>query len=365
MNDFFSRNLDASLNRACEGLRVLMDLVRFGWDEEAFSEKLKKFRHDLVGIVGNAPEGVSLVMARDSQGDVSRPSEASLQPSPYHDLSELAGANFKRVEEALRSIEETLRLSSPVLARKVEYLRYHTYDLEKELHPYLQQESHKKKMDFELYVVTDHKLAGDRPLDLLVGKAIRGGAKCIQLREKTADTRCFLELARTLRKVTRAEGATFIVNDRIEIALEVEADGVHLGQEDLPLAVARRFSKGSLLIGISTHNPTQALAAQAGGADYVNLGPVFQTQTKGAPVTPVGIELIRELVSRLTVPFTTMGGIHLENVESVILAGADRIAVVSEVMAADDPEVASRKLLEAIHRAKEKRPQAGFRHSLE
>ena len=137
--------------------------------------------------------------------------------------------------------------------------------------------------------------------------------------------------------------------------MEVGADGVHLGQEDLPLDVARRLSRGSLLLGISTHNADQALGAQEEGADYINLGPVFPTATKETPTRPVTVDFIREMAPRLTTPFTTMGGIHLNNVEQVVLAGADRVAVVSEVVSADDIARAASRMLEAIHRAKEKR----------
>lgn len=356
MDNFINRNLDASFNRACEGLRVLMDVVRFGYNEAALSQSLKEIRHQLVKAVApTAQSHAGLILSRDSEGDVSRPSEGGVKPPAYHEESDLAEANFSRVREALRSIEETLRLVDPPRAREVEHLRYRVYDLEKEILPLLLQYSHRRKMDFELYVVTDRRIAHDRPLDWVVREAIRGGAGCIQLREKQADIRTFLDLARELRKVTREEGATFIINDSIEVALEVEADGVHLGQEDLPLEVARRLSGGRLLIGISTHNPAQALEAQAGGAGYINIGPIYQTATKGVPVNPVGPVLIREMVPQLTVPFTTMGGIHLDNVEEVILAGADRIAVVSEVVGAEDVQAAARTMLGAIQRAKEKR----------
>ena len=356
MDNFINRNLDASLNRACEGLRVLMDLVRFGLDEASLSQVLKDIRHQLVKAVAptnQAPAG--LILSRDSEGDVSRPTEEAPHPPAYREEIDLAEANFSRVREAVRSLEETLRVVDPPRAREVEHLRYRIYDLEKEILPLLLRYSHRRKMEFELYVVTDRWIAHDRPLDWVVREAIRGGAGCIQLREKNADIRTFLDLASELRKVTREEGATFIINDSIEVALEVEADGVHLGQEDLPLDVARRLSGGRLLIGISTHNPAQALEAQAGGAGYINIGPIFQTATKGVPVQPVGPGLIREMVPQLSVPFTTMGGIHLDNVEEVILAGADRVAVVSEVVGAEDVQAAARTMLEAIKRAKEKR----------
>jgi thiamine-phosphate pyrophosphorylase len=356
MEGFARRNLDASLNRAAEGLRVLMDLVRFGLDDQPGSARFKDLRHALVRIVSTgAAQFAPLIAERDSESDVSRPTAGSPAPNAYREPADLFEANCRRVEEALRSIEETFRLLDPAKAREVEHLRYQMYDLQKSVFPAFLQDSHRRKMDFELYVVTDRRFAGDRPLASVVRDAIRGGAGCIQLREKKADIRTLLSLAKEIRQVTLGEGATFVVNDSLDVALEAGADGVHLGQEDLPLEAARRLAAGRLLIGISTHNREQALEAESGGAGYINIGPVFPTDTKETPVYPVGTALVRELSPHLSVPFTTMGGIHLSNVEEVILAGADRVAVVSEVMAADDVGKAARKMIEAIHRAKEKR----------
>lgn len=352
------RCIDASLDRAVEGLRVLMDVCRFSLDQTDLSERLKHLRHELVlALSRDFSQRSVLVNARDSQLDVSRPQESSPIPAPYLDEAELFSANMSRVQEAARSLEESLRLFDPAKARQVENIRYRLYDLQKEAQPWVEKLSLRRLMDFELYVVTDRTIGRNRPIDKLAGEAIRGGAGCIQLREKTADIQSFIKYARLLRKVTREEGATFIINDSLDIALDCEADGVHLGQEDLPLEVARKISAGRLLAGISTHNREQALAAEKGGAGYINLGPIFQTATKGVPVKPVSTGFIREMKPLLSVPFTTMGGIHLDNVAEVILAGADRVAVVSEVMGADDVEKAARLLLDEIHRAKEARAE--------
>lgn len=356
MESFPDRAVDACLNRASEGLRVLMDLARFGLEQADFSARLKDLRHELIRTLASTKvSSAALTAARDSLADVGRPTDSSDPNPPYRDTYDLFEANCRRVAEALRSIEEILRLSETELSREVELIRYRVYDLQKEMSPFALAASQRAKMDFELYVVTDRPLAQGRPLEKVVAAAIRGGAGCVQLREKTAETREFLNLARSLRRLTREEGVTFIVNDSLEIALEVEADGVHLGQEDLPLDVARRLSKGGLLIGVSTHSPEQALEAQWGGAGYVNLGPIFSTSTKGRLIEGLGTGFIRETAPKLRIPFTTMGGVHLNNVEEVILAGADRVAVVSEIMAAPDPERAARETIEAIRRAKDRR----------
>jgi thiamine-phosphate pyrophosphorylase len=354
------RTLDACLNRASEGLRVLMDLVRFQFDDPQGSESLKKIRHELIQLLARGDlAAAQLLDSRDSRMDVARPAASSNLPPAYSDTLDLYQANFRRVEEGFRSLEEFLRLVEVATAREVEYLRYRVYDLQKDLMPKALAASHRSKMDFELYVVTDRSLSGGRSHEEVARAAIRGGAGCIQYREKTAPTREFLEQARLLRKVTREEGATFIVNDRLEVALEVGADGIHLGQDDLPLEVARRLTKGGLLIGISTHSVEEALEAQTGGAGYINIGPLFPTDTKQNPMAPVTPELVRMLAPQLRIPFTTMGGIHLENVAQAILAGADRVAVVSEVVSAENIEAAASRMVEAIRRAKEERGAKG------
>jgi len=354
MNSRLDRTLDACLNRAAEGLRVLMDVARFELNESILSERLKGLRHRLIQSFSNR-KFPPLTQSRESLSDVSRPAEGSPPPPAYPDLAALVEANSRRVEEALRSLEEFSRVVDPTQARSVEFIRYETYDLQKELAMAVASTGVAKLMDFELYVVTDKGLSRGRSLTEVVRAAIRGGAGCIQLREKHDVKKEVLAQARELRHLTREEGVTFIVNDHLDIALEIGADGVHLGQEDLPLDVARRLSRGVLVIGVSTHNLNQALEAQEGAAGYINIGPIFPTQTKGTPVQPVTPKLIQELVPRLRVPFTTMGGIHLDNVREVILAGADRVAVVSEVVSAENIEDAARRMLEAIREAKAER----------
>ena len=353
MNTPLDRTLDACVNRASEGLRVLMDVSRFEMEDPGLSDRLKQLRHRLIEVFSS--DLPVLMMARESSTDVSRPTEISAPSPPYRDLPSLIEANSRRAEEALRSLEEFSRLTDSTRARAVEFIRYEMYDLHKELMKKNAQLQLTRKMDFELYVVTDSKLSKGRPLNQVVLRAIRGGAGCIQLREKGGNKREILNQALELRRLTREEGVTFIVNDHLDIALEVEADGVHLGQEDLPLESARRLSRGRLLIGISTHTRAQAVEAEQKGAGYINIGPIFPTQTKGVPVHPVTPSLIKEVAPLVQVPITVMGGIHLENVREVVLAGADRIAVVSEVVAAPDIEKAARQMVEEIRRAKEER----------
>jgi thiamine-phosphate pyrophosphorylase len=204
-----------------------------------------------------------------------------------------------------------------------------------------------KLLQVDLYPVTCQRLsAGRSNLDVL-DAAIRGGAKIIQLREKELATRDLYRMARAFRKITAEAGMLLIINDRIDIALAVEADGVHLGQGDLPLSAARRIAP-ELLIGISTHSREEALKAQDGGADYVNIGPIFPTRTKEGVTRFLGPEAIPGIAAGLEIPFTVMGGIGRANIEEVLAQGARRVAVVTAITMADDMAGAVAALRETI-----------------
>ena len=200
---------------------------------------------------------------------------------------------------------------------------------------------------WRLYVIVDRSAAGGRDLADIAAAAIRGGADVIQLRDKTASDRHVLEEARRLLPLTRAARVPLIVNDRVEIARAAGADGVHLGQDDLPVHDARRLLGPGRLIGQSTHSLDQALAAQAEGPDYLGVGPVFPTPTK-PDYGSVGTALIGEVAARVRLPVVCIGGIDRGNLGEVLRAGAERIAVVRAVCAAADPEASARALKQLL-----------------
>lgn len=190
-----------------------------------------------------------------------------------------------------------------------------------------------------LYALTDARFAGARGILAAAGAVIRGGAGLIQYREKQLPDGARLAELRALAALCHQHRVPLIVNDRPDLVLLAGADGVHLGQDDLPIAAVRELL-GPRLIGRSTHSLAQALAAQREGADYLGVGPVFATQTKADVCAPVGLELVREVAAcrELTVPWFAIGGIKLHNVQEVLAAGAARVAVVSDLMAAPDPQ---------------------------
>ncbi|HOW28058.1 MAG TPA: thiamine phosphate synthase [Elusimicrobiota bacterium] len=207
--------------------------------------------------------------------------------------------------------------------------------------------------DVDLYCVTAKPREGQTH-EGLVESACRGGADIIQLRDKTLSPKDFISLGRALKKVCDQYGALFIVNDRVDVALACDADGVHVGQDDVPVAVARQILGHRKIIGCSTHSLQQAFQAETAGADYVSCGPLFATPTK-PDYAPVGLDSVRHYRNVLHIPFVAIGGIDASNVEAVINAGADRAAVVRAVFDQDDVEGAARSLKETIRKAKSRR----------
>ena len=212
------------------------------------------------------------------------------------------------------------------------------------------------RIDYALYLVTDRVLSRGRATAEIVRAAVAGGVTCVQLREKHCGTREFLEEARALRVVSRALGIPLIVNDRVDVALAVGADGVHLGQQDMPLADARRLGPPGWIIGVSAESPADAIRAEKEGADYVGASPVFATPTKADAAPPLGLEGLRNIRAAVRIPLVAIGGIHAGNARAAIRAGADGLAVVSAIVSADSPRAAAAILRREIDAEKGGKP---------
>ena len=184
-------------------------------------------------------------------------------------------------------------------------------------------------------MIIDRKSSGGRDLAYLAQEAIEGGADMIQLRDKDSSASEILKVGRAIRDLTRKKKIPFIINDRVDIAVAVGADGVHLGQDDLPIEAARSMMGSGKLIGLSTHSLPQALEAEKKGADYIGVGPIFSTPTK-PDYRAVGIDLIREVRDKIKIPFVVIGGIDESNIDEVLAAGARRVAVVRAVCGAKE-----------------------------
>ncbi len=334
------RILDASANRAREGLRVAEDYVRFVLDDPGLTRRLKEVRHRLAeALRGFDPD--LLVGSRDTREDVGThimtPSE-QVRENPRAVLT----ANFKRTAEALRTLEEYGKLVDVWLAGRFEVLRYDVYTLEKltltAVHAY------RALGDARLMV-----LVGGLPtmgdLTWIVGEALAGGADVIQLREKNLPDRELLSRAREVRILTAQARARFLLNDRPDLARLAGADGVHLGQDDLSVRDARRIVGPNLLIGVSTHNRAQLDAAILSGAGYLGVGPVFPSATKEFSEPELaGLAFVQAAAETTNLPWFAIGGITEENVQRVLDAGATRIAVSAAVVKADRPRRAAARL---------------------
>jgi len=202
-----------------------------------------------------------------------------------------------------------------------------------------------------VYVITDQALARGRSQAALVAQALEGGATAVQLRWKSGPLRDAIELGRVLRQLCRAAGALFIVNDRLDLALAVEADGVHLGVTDLPVAEARRLASDDLVIGFSPETLEQAQQAEAAGADYLGVGPIYATTTKPDAGAPVGVAQLQAIVQRVQIPVVGIGGITAANAAEVIRAGAAGVAVIAAVFGAEDVRGATAALRQVVDAA--------------
>jgi thiamine-phosphate pyrophosphorylase len=336
-----ARVLDACANRAREGVRVAEDYCRFVLNDNFLCGELKRLRHDLSAVLAElAPD---LLAARDTPGDVG----TSLPTDPEqrrHSLTAVAQANLKRLQEALRSLEEFGKIRGPELGRRLEALRYRSYTLEQAIVGGA--EARQRLRDARLYVLLTGSLC-KASLERTIAEAAAGGAHVIQLREKELCDRDLLSRARAARQWTRRAGVLFIVNDRPDVARLVGADGVHLGQDDFSVREARRILGTEALVGVSTHNLQQLRQALLDGASYVGVGPAFPSGTKEFAGL-AGLEYVRLAAAETTLPAFVIGGINLKTIGAAVAAGAQRVAVSQAVADADDPRAAASALRLAL-----------------
>ena len=212
------------------------------------------------------------------------------------------------------------------------------------------------KIDYSLYLVTDRNLSRGRSTLEIVRAAVLGGVTCVQLREKNCSTRELIDEARCLQPFLQHQRIPLIINDRLDVALAVGANGVHLGQSDMTLADARRLVGKKMIIGISAENLDDAVAAERGGADYIGISPVFATNTKADTAPPMGLDGIQLIRRAVNIPLVGIGGINAANIRDILRAGANGAAVVSAIVAADCPETAAASLKSSLCRKRTHSP---------
>ncbi len=269
------RIIDAEANRAAEGLRVIEDYVRFVLDDQHLTRLAKELRHDLAHLLAKI-SGSERLAARESATDVG----ATLAPPPESqrsNTSDVAAASFKRVQQALRSIEEYSKLVAAELGPAIEALRFRTYTLERAVG--ITADSFQRLENARLYVLLDAR-ESEPEFVQIAQSLVEAGVHILQLRDKRLCDRELLTRARRLREITRGSETIFIMNDRPDIAILADADGVHVGQQELSVKDARAIIGLKKLIGVSTHNIEQARQAVLDGANYIGVGPTFPSTTK-------------------------------------------------------------------------------------
>ncbi|MFC1938837.1 thiamine phosphate synthase [Chloroflexota bacterium] len=340
------RVIDANLNRTGEGLRVLEDLARLVLDDAALSQQLKILRHQLLS--GDVPLNTKLVDARDSQGDVGVNTLAPGQEKEK-ELPLVVVANARRVQESLRTIDElakTQDMTPKLDPDKFKQARFSLYTIERELLAKLLRQDKAQRLSGLHAIIDTQALAGRSHVEA-ARRIIQGGATTIQLRDKPTSKRELLPIARQLRALCAERSVLFIVNDYLDLVLATDADGLHLGQNDLPIKIARKLLPIDKILGCSVTTVDQAVAAESDGADYVAVGSIYPTPTKGTAVI-IGLEKLRQVRQAIKSPLVAIGGITKDNAAEVIAAGADSVAVISAILCAESAEVASREIAARI-----------------
>ena len=343
------RMIDANLNRSSEGLRVLEDVARFLLNDAELSQWLRAIRHDLADEAKSL--NVGLLSQRDSEHDVghphpSREREVNMEASSPQGLLDLVTANAKRVEESLRVVEELAKLpeiSSMLNSARFEQARFTLYTLERDLISKISRRDKVERLS-GLYVILDRQfLSGRDELDI-ASQIIHGGARVIQLRDKQSNKGELLLIAQRLKALCSQSDVLFIINDYLDLAMAVDADGLHVGQGDLPLPVIRRELPIDKIVGCSVTTLSQAVKVQDEGADYIAVGSIFPTTTKKG-ATVVGVDILKELKRTVSTPLVAIGGINQSNIGEVVAAGADSIAVISAVLGEEDVKGAVQQLI--------------------
>jgi len=341
------RIIDANLNRIGEGLRLLEELARMILNDANLTQQLKTMRHQILETDQRFNQ--RLLQARDSEGDVGINLEAP--PKKERELTSILVANSRRVQESLRTIEELAKIPQTGLdTEKFKKARFNLYTIERNLLSRLLRQDKIQRLS-GLYVIVDTQALLQRRHIDATRAAIAGGARAIQFRDKISTKKELLPVAEQLKELCAEHNVLFIINDHLDLLLAVDADGLHLGQDDLPIKTTRRLLPVDKILGISTRTVDGAVAAQAEGADYIAVGAMYPTPSKQAAQV-VGVERLKQVRKTVTLPLVAIGGINKENAAAVMAAGADSIAVIRAVVQAEAPQKAAREIVNIIEASK-------------
>ncbi len=340
------RIIDANLNRISEGLRVLEDIARLLLNDRALTKQLKTMRHELVRSDWSFNQ--QLLQARNSESDVGINIEVPGEEKE-RELPVIAVANARRVQESLRTMEELTKIPGGIPrldSEKFKQARFNLYSIEQALLSRLLRQDKTKQIS-GLYVIIDTQALKGRSHVEAATQAILGGAKTIQLRDKLLSKKELLPIAQNLKKLCAEHNVLFIINDYLDLVLAADADGLHLGQGDLPIKIARKLLPIDKITGISATTVDQAVAAESEGADYIAVGSISPTPSKETAKV-VGLDRLSQIRQAVTLPLVAIGGITRDNVREVITAGANSVAIISAILQAEDIEAAARQIVDKL-----------------
>jgi len=338
------RIVDANLNRIGESLRLLEDIARLLLNDANLSEQLKAMRHQLAVKDLNGKK--QLLNARDSKGDIGMDIEVN-QQTKERELPAALIANARRAQESLRVLEELGKIPDidlkPDIFKKA---RFNLYDIEKDLLSGVLRKNKRERIS-GLYAIIDAQYLGNRPYGEVAAQILEGGARIVQLRDKHMPKKELLSVAQELKNLCVAHDSLFIVNDYLDIAMSVDADGLHIGQDDIPVKAARKLLPIDKIIGCSVADVSQAVAAEKAGADYIAAGAIYPTQSR-VDTEALGVDVLKAIKKETSLPLVAIGGITKNNVEEVLSAGANSIAVISAIIQADSTKEATKQIIDKI-----------------
>ena len=331
---FLPRILDANLDRAREGLRVIEEWCRFGLENNRLAEECKQMRQEIARWHSH-----EIRLARDTLNDPGITISHS-QEETRRSIEHILRANLCRIQEALRVLEEYGKIYRVEMGIAFKNIRYQVYTLESNLLTHNRYQKLKKSL---LYLVTSRS----ENLLSVIESALKGGVSLVQYRDKNTDDIFRLKTAKDVCHLCHDYNSLFIMNDRVDLALAVNADGVHLGQGDIPISLARQLLGPNRIIGRSTTNPQEMAQAITQGADYIGVGPVYSTPTKPGKI-PAGLDYVNYARKHSSIPWFAIGGINQKNINEVIKAGAKQVAIVRAIMEADDPTTFVQELFKKL-----------------
>ncbi|MCD6521696.1 thiamine phosphate synthase [Candidatus Calescamantes bacterium] len=340
MDEKILRIVDVNFNRAKEGLRVIEEVCRFVLEDPTLTNRVRSLKREIITTLSIFDTSF---LRRESEKDLGK----NFLPTPYPDFQKLVRANFSRIEESLRVLEEVLRLKNPKVSSNLMQIRFQCYSLEKDVLTALLTWEKLKLM--EIYMIIDEETAKKDAIQV-AREAMKGGVKFLQLRDKKSSLSEFIEKGKKIREITYQSNAIFIINDRIDVALCVDADGVHLGKKDFPIKDARKILSGKI-IGASAHSLEEAQEMEKQGADYISLGPIFDTPFK-PELKPLGLEILKEAKKILKVPLVAIGGINFNNLVDVLKTGVDGVAMIRNLQEKGEIRENCKKAIELLKKFK-------------